>query len=175
MDAEKSSSKLSTTITNISIAVGGIGIILTGFYEIQDTFTERNLATAREIMTEVIQAEGLLTAADFNAFVKNQENQRNTVHAFTLDYMAGVDSSLVIILPQLAATDRAILKRLGTIEAKVDANKLPNTEDKLDRVWQFLEAQQKQDSTAQRQKEIMDLLRKINIQKLKTQQGDRVQ
>lgn len=175
MDAEKTSSKLSATFTNISIAVAAIGAILGGYYAIQDQMHDRNMTTAREVMTDVMGEQDLLTAAEFNAYVARQESRSTTIQAFTLDYMASIDSSLILIMPQLAATDASILKRLAAMEAKIDANKLPNTEDKLDRVWQFLEAQAKQDSTRKRHNEIMELLRKINADKLKSRQGDRVQ
>lgn len=175
IDVEKKSSKFSTTAQNISAGIIAIGAILAGMYAIADQFHERNMTTAREVMTLVMDEEDLLTAAEFREYAEKHEARSKTIQAFTLDYMASIDSSLIIILPQLAATDQTIIKRLATIEAKVDANKLPNTEDKLDRVWQFLEAQAKQDSTIKRHKEIMHLLRKINEEKLKARQGDRIQ
>lgn len=175
IDAEKTSSKLSATVANVGVAIGGIAIILGGVYKIQDMSDERSRVTAQEVMREVIQEENLLTAAEFKAYVDDQTLHRSTVEAFTLEYMASVDSSLVIILPQLAAIDRNIMRRMGVLETKIDANTLTNTEDKLERVWQFLEAQAKKDSTAQHQRDIMELLRKINTEKLRSKQGDRIQ
>src|SRR5690606_33293794 len=79
MDAEKTSSKLSATFTNISIAVVAIGSILAGYYAIQDQMHERNMTTAREVMTDVMGEQDLLTATEFNAYVAKQESRSTTI------------------------------------------------------------------------------------------------
>lgn len=175
MDLEKKSSSFKATALNISAGITAIGAILGGVFAIQTVFHERNMETAREVMTQVMDEQELLTAAEFREYAEKQEARSKTIQAFTLDYMASIDSSLILILPQLAATDQAIFKELAILNTKVDANNLHTTEDKLDRVWQFLETQAKKDSTLQRHKEIVGLLKKINEQKLKARQGDRIQ
>lgn len=174
-DIVSKSSKWSSTATNIAAMASAVGVILGVYYVHEDRMEERKKEDAREIMREEMQNANLLTAPEFQKYVDGERVHRLNTEAFILDYMASVDSALLLVLPSLADADRAIIKRLALIETKIDAQKQPNTDAALDRVWRYLEAQAKTDSTRQQHEEVMRILREINQKKLGARSGDRFQ
>jgi len=175
MEIEQKSSTWKTTATNFAGIATAVGVVIGVYYTYEEKATERKKEDAREVMREEMQAADLLTATAFHEYVAAEKAHRIEVEAFTLEYMASVDSALVLVLPSLAQTDAEILRQISLLATKVDAQKAPSTDVAMERVWKYLEAQRAQDSTTQRHTEVMQLLRQINERKLATKSGDRIQ
>lgn len=176
MSIEKKSTSWRQTAGNFAAIVTAVITIIGGYYKIDEMNHERRLVEARTVMEETIQEAGLVTAAQFNEYVKSEENRHRQVEGFTLDYMATVDSSLFIVLPALAEIDKSILGRLSLIEAKIDANAEADTESAIRQVWEYLDEQAAKDSTEASNNELMRELRAMRRELVNRPKfGDRIE
>ena len=177
-EIEKTTAKI-TSFHQLLLAAGAtIGCVIGGFIWVEKSIVERQSTTISEEVIEKISKEiSPLSSEEFYNYVKDNEARQSTVEAFSLDYMSTVDSSLMIILPQLAVNDKIILKRIALIETKFDASKAPDTESALTKVWVYLDEQAKRDSAEARHIEIMKMLQEINEKKfiVPGKKGDRIE
>lgn len=171
--------RTSTFLTSIwgVLTIGGtiVAGVLGGYWWLQDTIVERNAAAiSHAAIAEIKKEINPLSMAVYREDRRKDSIERLNAELLAIEFMNRMDSLNLVMTSEVTAR-RTQDRRLGRMEAKLDANSMPRDEDKLARIWEYLKARDSADSTSAQLNEMMREIRRMNEQKIENvKSGDRI-
>lgn len=160
----------------ITAAFLTVSLIVGGYVGLEKQITERNAERISEATIKSIKKElNPISRTEFLEFRRRDSIQRLNAELIALNYMNRTDSMLIVIndAPKMV---KLLNKRFDRLETKVEVRELPNEDDQLARIWEFLKKREIQDSTAHQLEEMMKEIRELNRQKIQNiKSGDRAE
>lgn len=154
-----------------TIVAGVIG----GYWWLQDSIVERqSKVISAAAIAEIKKEINPLSMAVYREDRRKDSIERLNAELLAIEFMNRTDSLNLVVESEVTARI-AQDRQLGRIETKVDANAMPREDDKLARIWEFLQTKTATDSALQEMDKRWQKIQESNARKLEqVKSGDRI-